>query len=106
MGGSPEWNEMVRVSDSAMELSLNHRQTCDIELLLNGGFSPLTGFMTSSEYNGVVNNMHCTLCVPIGDENGWTTRSHLALSDPKELWMHSFHFGSRSCGTRCQQQRR
>jgi hypothetical protein len=30
---------------------LNRRQICDLELLLNGGFSPLTGFMTSKQFN-------------------------------------------------------
>ena len=33
------------------ELNLNHRHQCDIELLLNGAFSPLEGFMTSNTYN-------------------------------------------------------
>ena len=27
-------------------IELNDRQSCDVELLCNGGFSPLTGFMT------------------------------------------------------------
>ena len=27
------------------ELQLNDRQLCDVELIINGGFSPLTGFM-------------------------------------------------------------
>ena len=33
---------------------LNDRQLCDIELILNGGFSPLEGFMNEKDYNGVV----------------------------------------------------
>lgn len=33
---------------------LNDRQLCDIELILNGGFSPLEGFMSEKDYNGVV----------------------------------------------------
>jgi len=36
---------------------LTPRQTCDIELLMNGGFNPLKGFMTEEDYNGVVENM-------------------------------------------------
>jgi PUA-like domain len=36
------------------ELTLNARQLCDVELLCNGGLSPLTGFMTEEEYKSVV----------------------------------------------------
>ena len=33
------------------------RQICDLELLMNGGFNPLKGFLTEADYNGVVENM-------------------------------------------------
>ena len=36
---------------------LTPRQICDIELLLNGGFSPLKGFLSEEDYDGVVDNM-------------------------------------------------
>ena len=36
---------------------LTGRQLCDLELLLNGGFSPLRGFMTKADYEGVCKNM-------------------------------------------------
>jgi sulfate adenylyltransferase len=36
---------------------LTSRQLCDLELLLTGGFSPLRGFMTRADYEGVCNNM-------------------------------------------------
>jgi sulfate adenylyltransferase len=42
--GIPEW-------------SLTPRQLNDIELLINGGFSPLTGFMTSADYEAVKADM-------------------------------------------------
>jgi len=32
---------------------LTGRQICDLELLMNGGFSPLRGFMTRADYEGV-----------------------------------------------------
>ncbi len=38
-------------------VTLTQRQICDLELLLNGGFSPLTGFMTRAVYEGVVADM-------------------------------------------------
>jgi len=37
--------------------NLTARQLCDLELLLNGGFSPLRGFMTRADYEGVCHNM-------------------------------------------------
>jgi sulfate adenylyltransferase len=36
---------------------LTPRQICDLELLLSGGFSPLRGFMTQADYEGVCHNM-------------------------------------------------
>ena len=36
---------------------LTARQLCDLELLLSGGFSPLTGFMTQADYAGVCSSM-------------------------------------------------
>ncbi|MEM6589613.1 MAG: bifunctional sulfate adenylyltransferase/adenylylsulfate kinase [Pseudomonadota bacterium] len=36
---------------------LSPRQICDLELLMNGGFNPLKGFLTEADYTGVVENM-------------------------------------------------
>ena len=36
---------------------LTARQVCDLELLMNGGFNPLKGFMSEADYNGVVEDM-------------------------------------------------
>jgi sulfate adenylyltransferase len=36
---------------------LTPRQICDLELLLNGGFSPLTGFMNKADYESVCSDM-------------------------------------------------
>ena len=36
---------------------LTGRQLCDLELLLSGGFSPLQGFMTRADYEGVCQKM-------------------------------------------------
>jgi sulfate adenylyltransferase len=38
-------------------LTLDDRQVCDLELLLNGGFSPLRGFMGREAYERVVREM-------------------------------------------------
>lgn len=37
--------------------TMNDRQICDLEMILNGGFSPLTGFLNESDYNSVLENM-------------------------------------------------
>lgn len=44
-------------SKTYTELTLTERQLCDLELILNGGFSPLTGFLNEDDYNSVVNDM-------------------------------------------------
>jgi sulfate adenylyltransferase len=36
---------------------LTARQICDIELILNGAFSPLDGFLAKADYDGVLSNM-------------------------------------------------
>ena len=36
---------------------LTPRQLCDLELLCNGGFSPLTGFLAKADYESVCSKM-------------------------------------------------
>src|ERR1043166_4689967 len=38
-------------------VELTPRQLCDLELLLNGGFSPLKGFLNRKDYDGVLATM-------------------------------------------------
>lgn len=40
-----------------MQWVLTERQFCDIELLLNGGFAPLKGFLNKDDYQSVCENM-------------------------------------------------
>ena len=37
--------------------TLTDRQICDLELLMNGGFAPLNGFMKQNDYNSVLEDM-------------------------------------------------
>ena len=48
--------EKQRARDMA-SWDLTPRQLCDLELLLNGGFSPLTGFLEQQDYEGVLKGM-------------------------------------------------
>ncbi|KOS22373.1 Sulfate adenylyltransferase [Escovopsis weberi] len=50
----PRHEELLKESQTLPCLTLSERHICDLELLLNGGFSPLEGFMTEKDYNGVV----------------------------------------------------
>ncbi|NQT96268.1 MAG: bifunctional sulfate adenylyltransferase/adenylylsulfate kinase [Candidatus Marinimicrobia bacterium] len=38
-------------------LTINERQICDLEMLLNGGFSPLQGYLNQADYEAVVADM-------------------------------------------------
>jgi len=44
------------IAKATVELEATPRQLCDVELIMNGGFSPLTGFMEEATYNSVVEN--------------------------------------------------
>ncbi|KAL1936984.1 hypothetical protein VTO73DRAFT_2437 [Trametes versicolor] len=39
------------------DIILTERQLCDLELLMNGGFSPLEGFMSEADYKNVIDNL-------------------------------------------------
>ncbi len=50
-------SELQEASRDWPSWDLTARQVCDLELLMNGGFSPLGGFMTSAEYSSVCERM-------------------------------------------------
>ncbi|KAL6893384.1 sulfate adenylyltransferase [Trichoderma evansii] len=50
----PRQAELLAQSETLPALVLSERHLCDLELILNGGFSPLEGFMTEKDYNRVV----------------------------------------------------
>ncbi len=52
-----EADKAAVVASATHTVELTDRQSCDVQLLCNGGFSPLTGFMGSEEYNSVVDTM-------------------------------------------------
>jgi len=72
---------------------LTERQLCDLELLANGGFSPLEGFMGQADYERVVTDMRLadgtlwpmpvTLDVSEAFANGIASGDRVALRDPE-----------------------
>ena len=49
--------EVIGATLHAPSWNLTDRQLCDLELLLNGGFWPLTGFMNQGDYESVCETM-------------------------------------------------
>jgi sulfate adenylyltransferase len=72
---------------------LTARQLCDIELILNGAFSPLEGFLTEAEYGRVLRDMRLpsgvlwpmpvTLDVSAEFAEKTSKGDHIALRDPE-----------------------
>ena len=56
----PDADQVAKLKQQTVDIpswDLTERQVCDIELLMNGGFSPLTGFMNQADYNSVLTDM-------------------------------------------------
>jgi sulfate adenylyltransferase len=76
---------------SLPQLALNPVALSDLELIGNGAFSPLTGFMGEADYRGVVDEMHLangavwsipiTLAVGRETADGLSMGSEVALAD-------------------------
>ncbi|RFU12754.1 bifunctional sulfate adenylyltransferase/adenylylsulfate kinase [Rhodobacteraceae bacterium W635] len=49
--------KLKRDAADMISWDLTSRQICDLELLMNGGFNPLKGFMAQDDYESVVENM-------------------------------------------------
>ena len=104
---SPE--ESNKIVEKAFHLpywQLNERQTCDIELLLNGAFAPLKSFLSQADYECVVDDMRLangqlwpipvTLDIPesfaeslkIGDQITLRDPEHFAVAiiEVREIW--------------------
>ena len=48
---------LKRASGDFVSLTLSQRQLCDLELLMNGAFTPLAGFMGQKDYDAVVESL-------------------------------------------------
>ena len=68
-------NALLKEAEQLNSIVLNSRQTCDLELILNGGFSPLTGFLNQKDYNSVVHDLR------LSDGTLWPMPINLDVSE-------------------------
>lgn len=82
-------------------LSLNGRQMADLELILNGAFSPLRGFMTSADYESVLDRMQLQngilwplpVCLDVAEADARSLEAgqSVALRDPEGFMVAVLH---------------
>ena len=93
--------ELLVASRDWMSWDLTSNQLCDLELLLNGGFSPLEGFMTREDFAPVCSSMRLAngilwpmpICLDVPEEVARTLGpgATLALRDPEGVMLAALH---------------
>ena len=93
--------ELKIKSEHFTSITLTQRQYCDLELLLNGGLSPLTGFMTQREYdsvltsmrlpNGLLWTMPITLDISESQSSELSVGDSIGLRDPEGFMLAVLH---------------
>jgi sulfate adenylyltransferase len=76
VAGGAEARSLAEAAKALPKLSLGIRPLSDLEMIAVGAFSPLTGFMTRRDYQGVVQEMH------LGSGLPWSLP--VTLSAPKD----------------------
>ncbi len=115
IGGDRNWtpelyapaDQLPSLKAEASELAawdLTARQLCDVELLLNGGFAPLTGFLNRDDYDRVLDDMRLasgalwpipvTLDVDAEFAAGLRQGQRIALKDPENVILAILEVGS------------
>jgi sulfate adenylyltransferase len=89
--------EIRELSREWSSIDLGQRQLCDLELLLNGGLSPLEGYMGSADFDAVCSEMRLsddtfwplplTLDIDEATADGLTTGEPVALRDAEGVML-------------------
>ena len=93
--------ELKAASRDWLSWDLTPRQFCDLELLLNGGFSPLTGFMQKADHAAVCARMRLAagtlwpipILLDVTPQMAEKLRvgGRLALRDPEGVMLAALH---------------
>nr|HRC84403.1 sulfate adenylyltransferase [Thermoanaerobaculia bacterium] len=93
--------ELKQISRDWPSWNLTSRQICDLELLANGSFSPLEGFLTRKDYDSVLAKlrladgtlwpMPITLDIDEATAEKLSAGSSLALRDPEGVMLGALH---------------
>lgn len=87
---------LLAESHKLPSIVLTERHLCDLELILNGGFSPLEGFLNQKDYESVVENLRLTsgllwsipITLDVSSEQitnlGIKPDSRIVLRDPRD----------------------
>tara|TARA_Y100001935_G_scaffold106898_1_gene88695 strand:+ start:2981 stop:4651 length:1671 start_codon:yes stop_codon:yes gene_type:complete len=67
--------ELKAEANNYPSLQLSDRHLCDLELIINGGFDPLTGFMSKKDYDSVISDMR------LSDGSLWSMPITLDVDD-------------------------
>ncbi len=96
---------LTTLSHSLPSWSLTERQLCDIELILNGGFSPLCGFLSEADYHSVIQNLclcdHTLWPIPITLDvdkdfaNSVNVNEKIALRDAEGVLIAIMHISDK-----------
>ncbi|KAF9049941.1 hypothetical protein BJ165DRAFT_1455126 [Panaeolus papilionaceus] len=76
-------------ADTLPYLTLTERQLCDLELITNGGFSPLEGFLNESDYKNVVDSLRLAngvlFPIPVTLDVSKEDIDHLAIAPGRRI---------------------
>jgi sulfate adenylyltransferase len=94
-------SELREASRDWPSWDLTDRQICDVELLVNGAFSPLTGFMSQADYESVRDDMRLAdgtlwpmpITLDVSEEfaEGLGEGDTIALRDPEGVMLAALH---------------
>ncbi|GBB83334.1 hypothetical protein RclHR1_10060007 [Rhizophagus clarus] len=93
---APKKEQLLAEVEKLPSIVLTDRQLCDLELIMNGGFSPLEGFMNQEDYQSVVDNLRLNngllfsmpVTLDVSDQDietlGLETKKRIVLRDPRD----------------------